>query len=209
MLLLLLNALPLAQLFTTFVAAFWAPFSTGLRLSLAGTIFFLLPPLFARIVLLRPLATGQIPVPSRDFFRWWATWQLQGVFNRLPWIEEALRMAPGLYSFWLRLWGAKVGRLTLWSPGVRVYDRPLLRIGNDVVVGLDVRISGHFGGLDEAGAACMTLGAVSIEDGCTIGAGAFLGPGAHLERNQFTEVLFLGTPFARWRAGARVKTHDL
>jgi hypothetical protein len=178
------------------------------RFTAAFGVFFFVPPLIARVILVKPLQVGQVAVPSAEFFRWWATWQLQGVFNRLPWIEECLRFIPGGYSLWLRFWGAKIGRLTLWSPGVRIYDRPLLRIGNDVVVGLDVRVSGHFGGLDAHGKSCLTLGLIIVEDRCTLGGSAFLGPGTHLERDQFTEVLFLGTPFVRWRAGARVSSPE-
>lgn len=208
LLLLTLNGLPLVHLLGTFAVVYFLPTGIGLR-SLAGLgVFFVLPPLLTRIVLMKPLRFGHVVVPSDEFFRWWACWQFQGVFNRVPWIEECLRFVPGLYSFWLRLWGAKVGRLTLWSPGVRIFDRPLVCIGNGVVIGLDVRMSGHFGGLDANGDGCMTLGVVAIDDGCTIGAGAFLGPGVHLEPNQFTEVLFLGAPFARWRAGARVSPEN-
>jgi hypothetical protein len=125
------------------------------------------------------------------------------IFNRLPWIDEMLRLVPGLYSLWLRLWGARVGRLTLWSPGVRIYDRPLLHLGDDVVLGVDARLTGHFGGVDANGRNVFTLGAVSLGDRTTLGGGALLGPGVTLDADQTTEALFLGTPFAHWHAGER------
>lgn len=207
--LLALNAWPCLHVAATLALAFFLPCGPLARLGAAIASLLVVPPLLARLVLLRaPLPEGENAVPGGAFFRWWATWQLQMVFNRLPWIEELLRLLPGVYSAWLRLWGARIGRLTLWSPGVRVFDRPLLRLGDDVVLGLDVRLAGHFGGLDDAGRAILTLGPVVVGDRCTVGAGAWLAPGLHLEADQVTEVLFLGPPFTRWRAGRRVPASD-
>lgn len=201
--LLALNALPLAHLVTLALLVPLIPGGLLSRAVVAGGWLFLLPPLLARYVLRPGLPTGEIAVPSEAFFRWWTTWQLQAVFNRLPWIEELLRLIPGAYSGWLRLWGANIGRLTLWSPGVRIFDRPLLDIGDDVVIGIDTRIVGHFGGLDAAGRSTFTLGLITIGDRCVIGASALLAPGVTLASDQATEALFLGTPFAHWRAGQR------
>lgn len=202
--LLALNALPLAHVILLALVACLLPGGPLLRFVAATATLFLLPPLLARYVLRNGLPSGEIAVPSDAFFRWWTTWQLQTVFNRLPWIEELLRLIPGTYSAWLRLWGANIGRLTLWSPGVRIFDRPLLDIGDDVVLGIDTRIVGHFGGLDAVGRSTFTLGLITIGDRCVIGASALLAPGVTLESDQATEALFLGTPFAHWRAGTRV-----
>ncbi|MCX6938812.1 MAG: hypothetical protein NTU80_13145 [Verrucomicrobia bacterium] len=205
--LLALNAWPLLHAVITLSLAFLPPAGPLVRFAAAAVCLLLLPPLLARLVLLRaPLPAGDIAIPSTAFFNWWTTWQLQMIFNRLAWIEELLRLVPGAYSAWLRLWGAHIGRLTLWSPGVRLYDRPLLRLGDDVVLGLDARIVGHFGGLDSSGRATLTLGSVTLGDRCTLGAGALLAPGLHLEADQATEVLFLGPPFTRWRQGQRLSS---
>lgn len=206
LLLLGLNAWPLLHLAG---AAGWAllPPWPGAGRATATLLWLLVfPPLACRLVVGRGLPAGRVAVPSGAFFRWWTTWQLQMLFNRLPWIEELLRFIPGCYSLWLRLWGARVGRLTLWSPGGRLYDRPLLRLGDDVVVGLNARLTGHFAGVDADGRADLTLGVVTIGDRTTIGGGALLGPGVTLEADQSTETLFLGTPFTRWRAGERISS---
>jgi hypothetical protein len=205
LLLLGVNAWPFLHL-TIGVVGCLLPFvDPRLRATAAALWLFLLPPIACRIVVGRGLPRGTIAVPSAAFFRWWTTWQLQMLFNRLPWIEEALRFVPGLYSLWLRLWGARIGRLTLWSPGVRIYDRPLLNIGDDVVVGMEARITGHFGGINADGQADFTLGMVTIGDRTTIGGGAWLAPGVTLDADQATEALFLGTPFTRWSGGERQK----
>ena len=206
--LLTLNAWPLVHVAVAICWTILPPWSLAARIAVAVLWIFLLPPLACRVIVGRGLPRGTIHVPSPAFFRWWTTWQLQMLFNRIALIEEMLRLIPGFYSGWLRLWGARIGRLTLWSPGVRVYDRTLLEIGDDVVIGLDVRITGHFADVDADGRSNLTLGSVSIGQRTTVGGGALLGPGVTLEADQFTEALFLGTPFSRWRAGARVHDHE-
>lgn len=203
-LLLALNALPAVHLAILGLLLVALPASLSIRLGLAACWLLLPPPLLARFALRSGLPAGEIAVPSRAFFRWWITWQLQTVFNRLPWIEEGLRLVPGAYSAWLRLWGARIGRLTLWSPGVRILDRPLLVIGHEVVLGVDTRLVGHFGGLDPEGRSTFTLGPITLGDRCVVGAAALIGPGVTLDSDQATEALFLGTPFTHWRRGARV-----
>ena len=121
------NAAPLLQLLATAALALtpWGP--AILRAAAAGAVLLLLPPLAARFLLrARPLEIGRHVVGSPTFFTWWAVASLQGLYNRIPAIEETLRLVPGLYSAWLRLWGARIGRLTFWAPGVQVLDRPLL-----------------------------------------------------------------------------------
>lgn len=206
--LLLLNAWPLFHFLAAVVGIWLLPWGVGLRLAVVAGWILLLPPLLCRGLQINQLPAGQVAVPSPEFFRWWTSWQLQMVFNRFSWIEEGLRVVPGLYSLWLRLWGARVGRLTLWSPGVRIYDRPFVRIGDDAVIGIEACLLGHFGGLDGEGRAHLIVGPVEVGDRTTVGGRALLGPGVVLESDQFTETLFLGTPFTQWRAGERVRSED-
>jgi hypothetical protein len=203
-LLLALNAWPAAHVAAAVLLATVTPWTLGWRLAACALWIFLAPPLICRAVSANGLPAGEFDVPTRAFFRWWATWNLQAVFNRLPWIEEAIRLVPGLYSAWLRLWGSRIGKLTLWSPGVRVLDRPFLVVGDNVVVGIDVRLVGHLGGLDSRGHASLTLGPVTLGDRTSVGGGSMLGAGFVLEADQVTEALFLGLPFTRWRSGERV-----
>lgn len=204
LLLLALNAWPLLHVGAILCVLTLPSWSLGWRVAGALGGLLLLPPLLGRLVLLRQLPSGEIPVPSSAFFRWWATWQLQMLFNRLPWLEEMLRLVPGAYSLWLRLWGARIGRLTLWSPGCRIFDRPLVRIGDDAVVGVDVRFVSHFGSVDADGRSTFVLGPITVGHRATLGAAALLGPGVVVDADQCTEALFLGTPFTHWRGGERV-----
>ena len=86
--LLVWNAFPLFQVLVAaaLVLVPWA--GMGLR-SLALLFWILIvPPLLARMQLAGELPLGRIQPGSRDFFRWWAVSNLQGLFNRMPWIEE-------------------------------------------------------------------------------------------------------------------------
>ena len=79
----------------------------SIPLAIAG--LYLFPPLLCRLILLLyPLNGGTYPSGSREFVSWWATAQTQMIFCRLPMLEELLRLVPGLYSMWLRLWWAKI-----------------------------------------------------------------------------------------------------
>lgn len=199
-----LNTWPMIHLLGAVTGLAALPWSLPWCFLAVAVWLLLLPPLLCRLLAPRHLPAGPVAVPSGHFFRWWATWQLQILFNRLPWVDELLRLVPGLYSLWLRLWGAQIGRLTLWSPGVRVFDRPLLNIGHDVVIGIDARLLGHYGGLDGSGRTVLMLGPVTIGDRTTIGGNAILAPGVTLESDQSTEALFLGAPFTHWRKGQRI-----
>jgi acetyltransferase-like isoleucine patch superfamily enzyme len=110
-------------------------------------LLYLLPPLGAALArplsLLTTLAQQPCATGSPAFMRWWYITQWQVVFNRVPLLEEVLRLVPGLYSTWLRLWGAEIGAFVYWSPGVKLFDRSFLRIGARVVIGADTKICPH------------------------------------------------------------------
>src|SRR5580698_10538982 len=109
LLLLSINAWPVVHLAGAVALVGLTRWPLGWRALAAAGWFFAAPPLICRLVAGRGLPAGEFDVPSPAFFRWWATWYLQAVFNRLLWIEEIFRLVPGLYSAWLRLWGASIG----------------------------------------------------------------------------------------------------
>ena len=69
------------------------------------------------------------------------------MFNRLPWIEEILRLVPGLYALWIFLWGGRVSPLVYWAPGSLVIDRPLVIVEAGAVIGMGAGLAGHAGTL--------------------------------------------------------------
>ncbi len=173
-------------------------------LGLAPLVLYLIPPLVVRATLrLAPIGAGEFPMGSRAFLIWWFTAQWQIIFNRLPFLEEILRLVPGLYSFWLRLWGASVGRLVYWSPGCVVLDRPLTRIGHRVVLGVGARLHAHV--ISQAGqqATRLSIAPLQIDDDALIGGFSLLTSGVHVHARQMVPVATALPPFAQWVNGRR------
>ena len=127
------------------------------------------------------------------------------MFNRFPFLEEALRVFPGLYSNWLRLWGSHIGRLTFWAPGVTVLDRGYLDIGDDVVFGAGVRLNGHVLMRTSAGTLELALGTIKIGAGASIGGYSLLTAGTEIAAGESTRAHLLSPPFTIWREGKRLK----
>lgn len=197
---LLLNLVPLAHVVLTLLMgvafSWWA----------AVVCLYLVPPLLLRVLLLVfPLVHGTHAPGSRAFLIWWASSQPQVIFSRLPFLEELLRFMPGLYSLWLRLWGSRIGRLTYWAPGVRVLDRSLLRIGNDVVLGAGARLCAHVVTKDVESKSVLHIGPIEIGDRCRIGGYALLSPGSVVDADEEVHICALFPPFTHWKEGRRSK----
>jgi hypothetical protein len=169
---------------------------------------YVLPPVAGRLLIAlfgRPQgeALGQ---DSRPYKVWWLIAQLQMPFNRFGFLEELLRLVPGLYALWLNLWGSAVSPVVFWGPGVQVLDRYALRVGRGAVIGTRAVLSGHLGIKDQGGAFRVTLAPLEIGAGALIGANAGIGPGCSVAAGDEVPAATFLRPFTRWEAGARVKT---
>jgi len=206
LLLLACNCIPLLQFVALAILTnvfYRRPF---LCISMELVSLYGVPPLLCRLVLiLFPLRREVISAGSREFFVWWFTANLQVLFSRLPFLEELLRFIPGCYSFWLRLWGSKIGRLTYWAPGVRVLDRSFLRIGDDVIFGAGVLLNAHVLMRDDKGRAFLSLAPISIGQGTLIGGYSLLTAGAQIAPGEVTRAFLILPPFTRVEQGRRTK----
>jgi hypothetical protein len=180
-----------------FAARRWG-FVTGIGCGVIA--LYVLPLLAFRMAsLLFQPRPGRHSLASADFLHWWLSAQWQLIFNRLPMLEELLRIVPGLYSAWLRLWGAKIGSLVYWSPGVAVLDRAFVCIGSRVVFGAGVRLNPHVivpGKKREAQLwlAPVTLGDDALIGGyCLITAGCTVPAGVSLPAGKYVR------PFSTWQ----------
>jgi hypothetical protein len=127
---------------------------------------------------LAPLREGVSRLVSGPYSPWWGSHQLQWWFIAVPALEEALRAVPGLFSLWLRAWGAQVGAGVYWAPGLVLADRPLLEVGDRVVLGHGVQISAHIiKPTDEGRDLLCVVRRVRVGDGAFLGAACRLGPG--------------------------------
>jgi hypothetical protein len=169
-------------------------------------LLYLLPPIAARMILsFTSIPQGSILVGGKLFFVWWALFQLQVIFCRLSFLEEILRLLPGAYSFWLRLWGARIGRLTYWSPGVVITDRSFLVIGNNVVLGASVRLNAHVLERDKKGRSILVLADVKVGDRAVVGGYCLLTAGTEVFPGETTHACQLFPPFSVWKEGRRIK----
>jgi hypothetical protein len=167
---------------------------------------YLLPPVLVRSIrLFYSIKEGSIAFGSRDFLLWWAFSNLQAVFCRFPSLEEVLRVVPGLYNLWLRLWGAKIGRFTYWGPGTLILDRSFLEIGNDVVFGAGVRINPHVMERNSEGQTELLLATVKIGDSAMIGGYSLLTAGTEIASRENTTAFLISPPFTKWKEGKRIK----
>jgi hypothetical protein len=153
---------------------------------------------------LRPLPAGDVALDSPQFRLWWFTSQWQVIFNRLPWIEEAIRLVPGLYTTWLRVWGAKVGRLVYWTPGLRILDRALIDIGDRVVFGAGVKINPHIIMPDDHGKLVLRIGTVRIGSDALVGGYSLLLAGCWIGGGEASPGKRELRPFTGWENGRRV-----
>jgi acetyltransferase-like isoleucine patch superfamily enzyme len=158
----------------------------------APLVLYVLPPLLHRLHgKVYPLEEGAHPLVGSGYAPWWGSHQLQVLFTAVPSLEAVLRVL-GLYSPWLRLWGARVGHGVYWTPLVEITDRSLLEIGDGVVVGHRCGFYAH--AIKPArGNLYLFLKRIRIGERAFLGAGCGFGPGARVEAGAYlplrTEVM--------------------
>ncbi len=124
-----------------------------------------------------PLKDGISYLQGRDYSPWWGSHQFQVIYIAFPALETVLRLVPGLFSVWLRLWGAHIGQRVYWTPGLEIADRSLLSIGDSVVFGHRVGLYSHII-KPRRDNLMLYLKPITIGDHSFIGAGSYIGPGA-------------------------------
>lgn len=152
-------------------------------------ILYLYPVLVYRLlVYFKPLQTPlREELTGARYSHWWGSHQVQLIYLVLPVLERFLRVVPGAYSAWLRLWGAKIGRQVYWTPNVEVHDRALLQLGDGVVLGHEVKLVSHVV-IPHRQHLRLYANAIVIGSGAFIGAGSVLGPGVRVDAQQVLPV---------------------
>jgi hypothetical protein len=198
-----LNYLPVAQLLAgaALVASQAASPTAVILFSLAW--LYLLPPLACQVALLifgRPHGR-RLTQESRAYKVWWFTYQWQVVFNRLPWLEEILRLVPGLYALWLRLWGGRASPLAYWSPGSIAFDRPLVIVERGAVIGAAAGLVGHMAWIDQEGTYRVDIGTSRVGEGAMLAVRSGLSAGAEIAPHQMLPAARMLKPVTRWDGG--------
>ncbi|NMD07276.1 MAG: hypothetical protein GYA66_04780 [Phyllobacteriaceae bacterium] len=182
---LLLNFLPLANLAAGLFTVTWLASSWTDGVLLAAAWLFVLPALLGRLIMMifgRP--AGRLHQGERAYRVWWALTQLQMPFNRIPLLEELLRLIPGLYAAWIWLWGGHLSPLAYVAPGVVITDRFAISVGRGAVLGTRSSFAGHMAFREATGAWCVVVAAPDVGAHALVGGDAGLGPGARLLAGQ-------------------------
>jgi acetyltransferase-like isoleucine patch superfamily enzyme len=132
-----------------------------------------------RVLRWRPVAPAEWRIAELD---WplcdWGRYQIST--HVVAFLTGGLLRSTPIWSFYLRLNGAKLGR-RVWVNSLGVTDHCLLELGDDVVIGSGVHMSGH---TVEHGV--VKTAAVRVGAGSTIGVnahveiGADIGPGCQI-----------------------------
>ena len=198
------NVLPLVLL-GGFAGVAWNLAEGGTaRLAIFAALLYLVPPVLARLLMAlwgRPEGRD-LSQNTRPFRVWWLLLQLQMPFNRLPWLEELLRLAPGCYPLWLNLWGARANLSTFWGPGARMLDRPLLETGFGSVIGADALLGGHLARVEE-GRFLVDIAPVRIGARAVVGARSSIGPGCVIAPGETLTACARLAPFQIYARGRR------
>lgn len=135
-----------------------------------------------------PVKQGKSDLAKDKYSPWWGGHQIQLLFYVAPQLEALLRVIPGAFSLWLRLWGSKVGKNTYWTPNVEIDDRSMVVIGDNVLFGHKVELVSHVVGGKKGNFSLYSKNVV-IGDGAFVGAGSRLAPGAEIDSGCFLPVL--------------------
>lgn len=193
------NLLPFALLAAGLTLALGLADTAAARLGLFAAWLYLLPPLAARALILgfgRPV--GQLRQSMPAYRVWWLLTQLQMPFNRLPMLEELLRLFPALYPAWIALWGGGISARAFVGPGVIVTDRWLVTVGPGAILGFGSALAGHMVARDVDGCFVVTVAAPEVGAEAIVGGGAGIGPGAVLSPGALLPAGRRLGPFDRW-----------
>jgi hypothetical protein len=135
-----------------------------------------------------PIKEGKFNLEEKAYNPWWGAHQIQLLFYAIPQFEALLRVTPGAFSLWLRLWGSKVGKGVYWTPNIEIDDRCLVEIGDGALMGHKIEMLSHIVGPKNGHLSLMTK-KIKIGKRCFVGAGSRLGPGATIEDGAFVPVL--------------------
>lgn len=140
-----------------------------------------------------PIIEGVSYLKGKTYSPWWGSHQIQAIYIAFPALETLLRLIPGLFSLWLRLWGSQVGNSVYWTPQIQIADRSLLEIGDRVIFGYGVGLYSHVI-KPRKGDLMLYVKKIKIGEDVFVGAGSNLGPGVAIASRTCIPVLTHGYP---------------
>ena len=173
---------PMAWLATVGTCAYFAVIEAGVASvpALLAALYLLPVACFRAHNAFWPIVEGRSRLDTPEYSPWWGGHQFQIVYSAFPALEAALRLIPGAYSAWLRLWGSRIGRRVHWTPRVEITDRSLLEVGDDVVFGHLVACYAHVV-MRRHGGVLLYVRRIRIGRGVLLGFACRLGPGVRVD----------------------------
>jgi hypothetical protein len=134
-----------------------------------------------------PVLEGISYLQGKGYSPWWGGHQIQAIYIAFPALETVLRLIPGAFSFWLRLWGSKIGTGVYWTPHLEIADRGLLEIGDRVIFGHQVGLYPHIIKPRKQDL-MLYVKKIKIGDGVFLGAWNHIGPGVVVQPETYIPV---------------------
>ncbi|MCJ8278919.1 MAG: acyl transferase [Rivularia sp. ALOHA_DT_140] len=182
----ILSFFPATVMLLGFSSFVWICYSPGI-LSITSLFFFVygFPLLIHKIHdYLYPVEEGISYLQGKKYSPWWGSHQIQSVYISFSFLESALRLIPGVFSLWLRLWGAKVGKNVYWTPKLEIADRSLIEIGDNVVFGQSCGLFSH-AIKPKKQDLMLYVKKIKIGSNVFIGGGSYLAPGVIIKDETF------------------------
>jgi hypothetical protein len=140
-----------------------------------------------------PLEEGGSYITMGEYNPWLTSYRIQKIYLLIPLFERLLMCVPGLFPFWLRLWGSKIGTGVEFPPETIITDRSFLNIGDHVLIGNQCYFSPHLvkqkghkafvyvkeihvGGGSFLGGKCSFFAGASLDAGTKLPAVSYVGP---------------------------------
>jgi len=159
---------------------------------------------FFKLLYGQPEGVSYFGKNAKEGNNWFIAFQLQQLYNHFSFIENALKLIPGAYSYWLRLWGSSIGQKVIWTSGAQIVDRTHLKIGSRVLLGNQSYLTAHIikkknkryllyvkdveiGDDVVLAFQCVISPGVKIEDEAFVEAGGVLYPNQKLEKGMTHE----------------------
>lgn len=199
-----MNYLPAAIILAGLALVLSLPFGWVERFFLFFAWIYLFPPLAGRMVLaMAGESRGTFAMSDRGYRVWWMLTQLQMVFNRLPALDEVLRLVPGLYPLWIGLWGGRLSPFAFVGPGVVITDRHCVEVRRGALLGAKAALAGHMALRGADGRWQVVVAAPVVEEHAIMGGDSGLGPGARLLAGRMLPAGRRVAPFAVWPRNAK------
>jgi acetyltransferase-like isoleucine patch superfamily enzyme len=135
-----------------------------------------------------PIAEGISYLRGDNYSPWWGSHQIQSIYIAFPALETLLRLIPGAFSVWLRLWGAQIGRDVYWTSQLEIADRSLIIVGDRVVFGYQVTLVSHII-KPKKDDLMLYVKKIEIGNDVFLGARSQLGAGAKIKDGTFLPIL--------------------